>query len=244
MPIKNDSAHPGLMPYFDIDPVGINATIVADSTPNSSDLSNRNTALGGVLRVNSADPGRQNGITGIVHEPSTNAAGGSGNIKGIQGSVALLGSGTRSGTAYGLYGEVDIDGGTMTTSVGTQGTVLITSPGQNGTAFGGQFTVEGNGANTTAYGVVAIVNSSSTIHGYGFYADTITGVGEKWAFYSAQADIPSLTHGAWYFVEKAADEPTPPANQVALYARDNGAGKTQLCAHFSSGSIVVLATDP
>lgn len=36
----------------------------------------------------------------------------------------------------------------------------------------------------------------------------------------------------------------PAANQVTLFARDNGAGKTQLCARFNTGAIQVIATEP
>jgi hypothetical protein len=36
----------------------------------------------------------------------------------------------------------------------------------------------------------------------------------------------------------------PPADKVVLYARDNGSGKTQLVALFSSGSAQVIATQP
>ncbi|MDI6761004.1 MAG: hypothetical protein QMD05_09265, partial [Candidatus Brocadiaceae bacterium] len=44
------------------------------------------------------------------------------------------------------------------------------------------------------------------------------------------------------------DEITAPANSPAdkarLFVRDNGAGKTQLCAIFSTGAVQVLATEP
>lgn len=40
------------------------------------------------------------------------------------------------------------------------------------------------------------------------------------------------------------DPPAPTANRVRLYARDNGAGKTQLCARFATGAVQVIATEP
>lgn len=41
------------------------------------------------------------------------------------------------------------------------------------------------------------------------------------------------------------DDPSAPAgNRVAWYARDNGSGKTQLCARFSTGAVQVIATEP
>lgn len=40
-------------------------------------------------------------------------------------------------------------------------------------------------------------------------------------------------------------DPVAPAdNRARLYARDNGAGKEQLCVRFATGAVVVLATEP
>jgi len=52
--------------------------------------------------------------------------------------------------------------------------------------------------------------------------------------------------GARYFElgELAADAPAPGANRGRLFVRDNGAGKTQLCARFPSGAVQVIATEP
>ena len=36
----------------------------------------------------------------------------------------------------------------------------------------------------------------------------------------------------------------PSSNQVRLFARDNGSGKTQICAKFATGDVQVLATEP
>jgi len=38
--------------------------------------------------------------------------------------------------------------------------------------------------------------------------------------------------------------PAPPANQLKLFARDNGLGKTQLCVRFATGAVQVIATEP
>ena len=40
------------------------------------------------------------------------------------------------------------------------------------------------------------------------------------------------------------DPAAPAAGGALLYARDNGAGKTQLCVRFALGAIQVLATEP
>jgi hypothetical protein len=44
--------------------------------------------------------------------------------------------------------------------------------------------------------------------------------------------------------ELAADPAAPAANFAVLYAKDNGAGKTQLVARFATGAVQVIATQP
>lgn len=34
------------------------------------------------------------------------------------------------------------------------------------------------------------------------------------------------------------------SNKARLFSRDNGAGKTQICARFATGAVVVVATEP
>lgn len=43
--------------------------------------------------------------------------------------------------------------------------------------------------------------------------------------------------------ERSSDPPNPPANSVILYAKDNGAGKTQLMVRFSTGAPIQLAIE-
>jgi hypothetical protein len=47
--------------------------------------------------------------------------------------------------------------------------------------------------------------------------------------------------GLW---EISGDASAPAANGCRLYLKDNGSGKTQLCARFNSGAVQVLATEP
>jgi hypothetical protein len=44
--------------------------------------------------------------------------------------------------------------------------------------------------------------------------------------------------------ELGADASAPAANKAALFVRDNGSGKTQLCVKFNTGAVQVLATQP
>jgi hypothetical protein len=46
------------------------------------------------------------------------------------------------------------------------------------------------------------------------------------------------------FGERSADPSAPAANGVRFYAKDNGAGKTQLVARFATGAVQVIATEP
>lgn len=46
------------------------------------------------------------------------------------------------------------------------------------------------------------------------------------------------------FFEQTADPAAAPANGARLFAKDNGAGKTQICARFATGAVVVIATEP
>jgi hypothetical protein len=40
------------------------------------------------------------------------------------------------------------------------------------------------------------------------------------------------------------DPAAPAADNVYVYARDNGQGKTQLCARFAGGAVHCFATEP
>lgn len=50
--------------------------------------------------------------------------------------------------------------------------------------------------------------------------------------------------GFLQFIEQSSDAAAPSADRARLFAKDNGAGKTQLCVRFNSGAVVVLATQP
>jgi hypothetical protein len=47
----------------------------------------------------------------------------------------------------------------------------------------------------------------------------------------------------WYELGEVATPPAPAANKARLFVRDNGAGKTQLCVRFATGTVKVLATE-
>lgn len=47
-----------------------------------------------------------------------------------------------------------------------------------------------------------------------------------------------------HFVERSSDADAPAANQAVVYAKDNGAGKTQLVARFATGAVQQIAIQP
>ena len=66
------------------------------------------------------------------------------------------------------------------------------------------------------------------------------GINGVWA---AVGRVGGTVTGAIPFVE-ISDADAPAANGARLYARDNGAGKTQLVVRFNTGAIQVIATEP
>lgn len=59
----------------------------------------------------------------------------------------------------------------------------------------------------------------------------------------------SRTNGRVSFLKETeftemTDPSAPAANTAVLYCRDNGSGKTQLCARFATGAVQVIATQP
>lgn len=53
-----------------------------------------------------------------------------------------------------------------------------------------------------------------------------------------------LDQGWQQFTEIITTDPVPALNGAALFAKDNGFGKTQLCVRFASGATQVIATEP
>ena len=60
---------------------------------------------------------------------------------------------------------------------------------------------------------------------------------------STTGDIAGLEY-KFAEIHESTDVSAPAANKVRLFARDNGSGKTQLCARFPTGAVQVIATEP
>jgi hypothetical protein len=96
------------------------------------------------------------------------------------------------------------------------------------------------GANNVLLGQTAgdalTTGSSNIVIGSGQEADSATA--------SNQINVGGVYfHDRLLYTERA-DPSAPSSNQAVVYARDNGAGKTQLCVRFATGAIQVLATEP
>lgn len=65
------------------------------------------------------------------------------------------------------------------------------------------------------------------------------------SLYRAAAEVLALGNDcALEFEERPSDIGAPGVNRGRLFARDNGSGKTQICARFNTGAVVVIATQP
>lgn len=74
------------------------------------------------------------------------------------------------------------------------------------------------------------------------FAGIALGSGTDTLIYRREAAVVQI-HNVIQMQERA-DPAAPVADGMRLYARDNGAGKTQLCVRFNTGAIAVLATQP
>jgi hypothetical protein len=136
--------------------------------------------------------------------------------------------------------------GSNSTAVGWEALRRFVSSGNqvavgNRALYGGDATPANNtGANNIGIGYQAgdaITTGSTNIAiGYDIDVDSPTA--------SNQINIGGVYfHDRLLYTERA-DPAAPAANQAVVYARDNGAGKTQLCVVFNTGAVQVLATEP
>ena len=63
-------------------------------------------------------------------------------------------------------------------------------------------------------------------------------------FWDTEDRLAILGKGIIRMMEVDGDPPAPDADNVLIFARDNGTGKTELCARFPTGDVQVLATEP
>lgn len=106
---------------------------------------------------------------------------------------------------------------------------------------------EASGVITTANAFRAQVFSTSTAgatiqNARGLFVDDITiGTVTNYAIYTGSGKV---RLGDAIESPEISDPAAPAANTALLYARDNGAGKTQWVARFPTGAVQVIATEP
>jgi hypothetical protein len=65
---------------------------------------------------------------------------------------------------------------------------------------------------------------------------------DRWEV-NAAGDLIDLEGHFIEYIERS-DPSAPAANKARLYAKDNGSGKTQLCARFNTGASQCFVTEP
>ena len=109
----------------------------------------------------------------------------------------------------------------------------------------------GSAGNAGTYGANATLSRTQGASGFGFNATTGQSAPDI-AINSLAAGVMTVTNGAvaasagggaLEFIEQTAPSAAP-TDRVRIYAQDNGSGKTQLMALFSSGAAVQLAIQP
>ena len=123
-------------------------------------------------------------------------------------------------------------------------TPTIAAPILSGTATG-TYTLGGSPTITPIAGVGLAINLSTTgdlaVNTNQLYVDTSEGrVGIGTTSPAAKLHVPA----GGFLQDEEADLAAPAANRVIVYARDNGAGKTQWVGRFNTGAVQVLITEP
>lgn len=142
-----------------------------------------------------------------------------------------------------------------------------------GTAATEQLNIAGNGAvrlgNSASTGVGAndLVMKNNTFHRWVNAAGTSTEIyihgnpsnhmrfnlpaadGQLYQFNWGETPLFQITRelggaGLIFTAESTLDQSAPAANQAVIYTRDNGGGKTQLCARFNTGAVQCFASEP
>jgi len=149
------------------------------------------------------------------------------------GNVAVYSNGNTSTTTYQYGLALDVEQyGTGSTTTSLQGlNIYMATDGVGTTA-------------TNAYGVNTYFDGTYG-HLYGLYLNdqsALTVSGNNHAINYADKFLVDAT-GFVGLVEQTAPA-AGAANSARIYAKDNGAGKTQLCAIFSSGAEQCFATQP
>ncbi len=167
-------------------------------------------------------------------------------------TLALYGD---SGSGIGVSGGSNSNSGVFglsSTEIGVYGrSHALTQPAMLGQSVGSSTGVQG--FSTSADVPHPAAKPKTGVHGYAAQDSSSFGVvGESPAgigvYGSSNTSFGGFFAGAvyttkWYELGEVATPPAPAVNKARLFVRDNGAGKTQLCVRFSTGTVKVLATE-
>ena len=153
--------------------------------------------------------------------------------------------GEHSGSGVGVFGSAAGDNGHGVYGLASGSdarAVQGDATGPNGIGAYGS-TVSGVGVYGTATSGVGVVGTSATGGGGTFSSDSGIGIlGSSVGSY-AGAFVGPVHVTKHLDIDEIPTPTLAPAGMARLFARDNGAGKAQLCVIFPSGAEIVLATE-
>lgn len=184
---------------------------------------------------------------------------------GVQAVLNVAGSHNYTGTeTAGLYGAVysDDSTGTVTNFFGVVGDMEVggTGPITNAFSFSGYCCSYDPAMGTAStvtnsgyfYAPQPFVSSVPPVNHRAIWIDDQTSAGtfvpstSNYAFLytGAAANLGITADATLEMTERASDAAAPPANTAVIYAKDNGGGKTELCARFNTGAVQCFAVQP
>jgi hypothetical protein len=143
-------------------------------------------------------------------------------VKGFPGHATIMGNTIKNCISLGAGGR------NIHVSGASTGTVVV-GPNTFGTS-GTDMTV-GIYIHTDVPAGAVTISPGSTFH---------SSITTKWTL----GVEPTAPVDLMYQLQERADPPAPAANLARVYAKDNGAGKTQLVVRFPTGAVQVIATEP
>jgi hypothetical protein len=184
---------------------------------------------------------------------------------GMQAVLNVAGSHTYTGSeTAGLYGAVysDDSTGAITNYFGVVGDMEAGGTGAitNAFSFSGYCCSYDPAMGTAStitnsgyfYAPQPFVSSVPPVNHRAIWIDDQTSAGtfvpstSNYAFLytGAAANIGITANATLQMNERSSDAAAPAANNVVLYAKDTGGGKTTLCARFNTGAVQCFATEP
>lgn len=144
-------------------------------------------------------------------------------------------------------------GGTGTASLG----LSVVSTNEDDTALGvtGEPDARGtvkithnkpDGADTNSSLLSLLANGAGTAT-QGIFFDTESGVTTTGKLINLRQngdEVFVVDAGGRIKLTEQTDPPAPAADEAVIFARDNGAGKTQVCVRFGTGAVQVISTEP